>query len=179
MPDLKDVADSIRRLARKRLLVGIPMEADQLTATRVGGTTFGNVSRGYVFEFGSPATNMPARPHLVPGVQKAMSDIEPRLRAAAQAALTGDDSGVDGYLGQAGQSAVNSVKGLITAKLSPDIQPASYLQRITGHSGRQRRARRRGQSMMELARQEASQATPLVDTGNYRDSIQWVIRDRR
>ena len=178
MPDLNKVAEAIRKLAKKRLLVGIPAEADQFVATKIGGKVFGNVSRGFVFEFGSPATNMPARPHLIPGVQQAMPEIEARLRAAAEAALSGDDSGVDGYLGQAGQAAVNRITDIITAHIAPDIKPESYLQRITGASARGRRARRGGMSMMELARQEAGQATPLVDTGSYRNSITWVIRDK-
>jgi hypothetical protein len=170
MAEFDDIAAAMRALARKRVLIGIPGEGEP----RADGT-FGNVSRGYVFEFGSPAINMPARPHLVPGVEDAMPEIVRRLEAAAKAALTGGDP--DMFLAQAGQAGENAVKARIDSHISPDIKPESLLNRVTGRTARVRRARAAGASLIEQARGEAASATPLVDTGAYRQSIRWVIRE--
>ena len=170
MPTLDEITAAMRKLAKTRLLIGIPGEGDPHP-----DSTFGNVSRGYVFEFGSPATNMPARPHIVPGVEDALPEITARMEAAALAALDGGDPRP--AMMAAGQAGVNSIRAQIDSKLSPPIKPESYLQRTTGRTARRTRARRAGTSLIELARSEAAGATPLVDTGAYRNSITFVIRD--
>ena len=124
MPDLNEIGDRLKRLARTRVLIGIPGDEPR------GDGAFPNASRGYVFEFGSPAINMPARPHLVPGIEAVLPEITERLKAAASAAVDGGDPGPG--LAAAGQAGVNSVKGMITNKLEPPIQPISYLSRQTG-----------------------------------------------
>jgi hypothetical protein len=123
---LKQVADAIRTLAKKRVLVGVPMETSARAQTErlgeaVTGGTMSNASLGYVHEFGSPARNIPARPHLVPGVEKALDDIKQRLTLAARRALDGELEAAEQYLGQAGQVAVNSVQQMIRNKLSPPL----------------------------------------------------------
>lgn len=186
--ELKAISEAIKKLANKQLLVGIPMETsareqseflNMLMGGRAGGTVISNASLGYIHEFGSPAVNIPARPHLVPGVTKAMDEITARMKAAATAALDGDSAGADQQMSAAGQAAVNAVQQMITDKLDPPIKPESYLSRTTGRSARQKRAGKQGISLMELAQAEAPQATPLVDTGAYRRSITFVIRDRK
>lgn len=133
---------------------------------------------GMCFEFGSPAINMPARGHLIPGVQAVIDEVRDRLVAGAKAALDGNPAMADQYLHQAGQTAVNSVKGMIDAKLAPPIQPESYLARVSGRTAKRERAQRAGISLAALGRAEASQATPLVDTGGYRRAIVYVVRER-
>jgi hypothetical protein len=184
MADLDEVAAELRALARKRLLIGIPSEGDPHP-----DSTFGNVSRGYVFEFGSPAINMPPRPHIVPGVESALPEIAQRLEAAARAALSGGSP--DPAMQAAGQAGVNAIRDMIDAKLDPPIKPLSYLSRTTGRLARgyRRRRARRGETgplifapsidedVYAAAESEAATATPLVDTGAYRQSITFVIRE--
>jgi hypothetical protein len=185
MADLDEVAAAIRELAKKRVLIGVPGDAP-----RGDGAAFSNVSRAYVFEFGSPAINMPPRPHIVPGVEEALPEITRRMEAAAKAVLAGGDP--EPHLMAAGQAGVNAVKQKITDKLEPPIKPLSYLSRTTGTLARGYRRRRqaRGETgplifaqaidedVYAQAEAEAASATPLVDTGNYRDSITFVIRDK-
>jgi hypothetical protein len=134
---------------------------------------------GYVFEFGSPPRNIPGRPHLVPGVEAAMDEIKARLEAAAKAAIEGNSNQAEQYMGQAGQAAVNSVQAKIRSGIPPPIQPESYLGRVTGRTARGQRARRKGMTLMDLARAEAPEATHLIDTASYINSITWVIRDKK
>jgi hypothetical protein len=67
---------------------------------------------GYIQETGSPAQNIPAQPFLVPGVEEALKPIEKEMRAAGQAALSGNEKAANKALHQAGQIAVESVREL-------------------------------------------------------------------
>lgn len=189
MPDeLKSISEAIRKLANKQLLVGIPMETSARTQSEflnmlrggsAGKTTISNASLGYIHEFGSPAVNIPPRPHLVPGVQKAMDKITARMQAAAESALAGDSEAAEKQLSAAGQEAVSSVIGVIHSGTLQQIKPESYLSRTTGRAARQKRARKKGISLMDLAQAEAPGATPLIDTGDYQRSITYVVRDKK
>lgn len=193
------IAASLDRLSRRQLLIGIP--ADK-TGRDPGPIT--NASLGYIHEKGSPARNIPARPHLVPGVQEVMPLIQDQMLKASKAAVRGDDMAVDQYLTNAGQAAADSVRKKIEAKLKPPIQPESYLRRTVGRARREEQIRRaigasraemapgtaaraealrlgryfQGVSFIAMARAEAPEATPLWDTGQYKNSITFVIRDR-
>ena len=59
------VLKSIHTLETNRVLVGIPQEKN---ARNDGQMT--NASIGYIQENGSSANNIPARPFLIPGVEK-------------------------------------------------------------------------------------------------------------
>jgi len=128
MPDatIEQITGAIKKLARKQLLVGIPMETSSRAQSEwlnimLGGKsgTISNASLGYIHEFGSPARNIPPRPHLIPGVTKVLDEVKTKLTAAAKAALAGNTTQADAYLGQAGTLAVNSVQGVIR---SGDLQ---------------------------------------------------------
>lgn len=131
------------------------------------------------FEFGSPAINMPARPHLVPGVEKAKDEIGDRLKAAALAALDGNSAAAEIHLTEAGTAGVNAVQQVIRSGTLQPIQPQSYLQRTTGRAARRQRARHQAMSLRELAESEAASATPLIDTAAYSRSITSVVRDKK
>ena len=172
-----EVAKAIEKLAKKRVLVGIPQENDPRP-----GDPIGNAAIGYINEFGSPAVGIPPRPHLVPGVKAALPQVQKQLEAALKSVLAGSYGyGVDAMLGRAGQVAVNSVKKTIRAGLKPDLSPYTVANRVTGRSRRIKEAAKRGMSLMELAREEASDGSvkPLIDTSSYINSIVWVIDEKK
>jgi hypothetical protein len=217
MPDNFDqIAKAIQQLAKKKLLVGIPMETSTREQSEFlnmvkGGTagTISNASLGYIHEFGSPARNIPARPHLRPGVEAALPQMKSYLQAAANAALRGSPDAADQFLADAGQAAVNSVQekiralphdlaqSTVTARRlrRPDIHFRERI-RIVELEQARRDARKAGRkldanSALELANlkktyglkriylreaTDASEATPLIDTGDYMRSITYVIR---
>ncbi|EKK7326266.1 hypothetical protein PO689_004075, partial [Escherichia coli] len=82
------ILDALKSISKKEVLVGIP-EAD----SEREDVPFGNAGIGYLNEYGSPAQNIPPRPHLVPGVKSVEGQTVPQLKAAAQAALDGNASG--------------------------------------------------------------------------------------
>lgn len=155
-----DIAAILSRLSQKSLMVGIPQKND----TR-SGSPIGNAMIGYIHEFGSQHQGIPARAHLVPGVNAAMPDIVKYMEQAAKAAMKGDEALSDILIGRAGQVAVNSVKRIIKAKIDPPLKPATIARR---------RIRTKGSKYRRKASAPAD-ATPLYDTRAYINSIAYEV----
>lgn len=149
------ILDALKAIGRKDVLVGIP-EGD----SEREDAPFGNAGIGYVNEKGSPAQNIPPRPHLQPGVKSVEAETIPKLKEAAQAALDGNMAGAERALNQAGTLAVNGVKRYMT------ITGFTPLAESTLYNRKHRKvAPRKGEK-------------PLIDTGQYRRDITYVVRDK-
>lgn len=59
------ILDALKSLTKKDVLVGIPAEDSDRD-----DVPFGNAGIGYINEYGSPAQNIPPRPHLVPALNQ-------------------------------------------------------------------------------------------------------------
>lgn len=151
----KNILDALKTLANKDVLVGIPEGKDERQAEDEGD--FGNAGIGYINENGSPKQNIPARPHLKPGVKSVEQDYLPHLKAAAQKALEGNAEGAETSLDRAGTVAANGVKRYITITGFIPLSDVTLAQR-----------RKRGRTGNK----------PLIDTGEYRRSITHVVRDK-
>lgn len=132
-------------------MVGIPEEKND----RNDDSGITNAEIGYIHENGAPEVGIPARPHLVPGVAKVQDKIEAGLANAGKLALEGKTEGVMRQLNAIGLIAQSSIRGLITAGLKPPLKPGTIAAR-----------RRRGRTGTK----------PLIDTGQYRNAITYVIR---
>lgn len=180
------VKDSVKKtfkaladLTGKQVLIGIPDDG----ADRKEGDAANNALIGYVMENGSPAHNVPARPHLVPGVQQSEPQTLPRLKAAANAALDGNAKKSDQHLNEAGIIAANEVRGMINSNLPPPLAPSTIANR---HRQRGTKMRESEQVYMDLVAKGvdpgAAQAdigiVALVNTGEYRNSITHVVRKK-
>ncbi|WP_307744470.1 hypothetical protein [uncultured Pantoea sp.] len=148
----QSILDALKTLADKDVLVGIPESKDERDDGDIG-----NAAIGYINENGSPALNIPARPHLKPGVRSVEQDYLPHLRAAAQKALEGNAEGAVTSLDRAGTVAANGVKRYITITGFTPLADATIANRL-----------RRGRTGNK----------PLIDTGEYRRSITHVVRDK-
>lgn len=168
------VLRDIRNLVKREVMVGVP-------SNKVGrlekGETINNATIGYIMEYGSPAKNIPPRPHLIPGIAAAKPAIIERFEKAAQAALQGDVAETDRQLSAAGMLAASSVKALITAGLSPALADATLASRV-------RRNRAAKGAAAELARRAqgaapaSDLAKPLIESGQYRNSITYVLKKK-
>lgn len=146
---LPDLLRRMAAVAQRDVLVGIPAGEQ-----RDDGPT--NAEIGYQNEFGSPANNIPARPHLIPGVAAVQDKAVARLTQAASAAATGRMSDAERHLHAAGLIAQNSVRRtLTTAAYRPLSERTLAERRARGRTG----------------------TKPLIDTGQYRNSITYVVRD--
>jgi hypothetical protein len=160
VPTPAALAEAIRQLSRRRLLIGIPQENDPRR-----GEPIGNASLAYIHNFGSPARNIPARPHAIPGIEKAMPAMEKHLRAAAAAALDGKVSEIDAALSRAGIIAVESIRDTVRAGVPPPLSQNTIDRRRTRTPG----------STYRRKAQTPADAVPLIDTGAYLASWTYVI----
>ncbi|WP_069705200.1 hypothetical protein [Burkholderia seminalis] len=151
---LDAVLKSIAGLVKQEVLVGVP---DSTAGRKNDGEPLSNAEIGYIQETGSPANNIPARPHLVPGVQDARPKFEPQLQKGVEAALDGDLEQVQRRLNMAGIAAQNSVRAKVNSNIAPELAESTLEAR-----------RRRG----------VTRENTLVDTGQYRNSITYVIRKK-
>lgn len=173
------VMQSINRLAGQQVLVGIPAGPP-----REDGEPITNAELGYIHEYGSPATNVPARPSLIPGIEDAQPQITDQLRAAAVAALNGTPAEVDTRLNRAGLIAVNSVKARISSNIAPALAPDTIKNRLRSRKTKSMRKNEKayldliaGGSSPEDA-QSAAGIIALVNTGEFRNSFTYVIRKK-
>ncbi|MDN7820710.1 hypothetical protein [Burkholderia vietnamiensis] len=151
---LDEVLKSISGLVQKQVLVGVP---DSTAGRKDESEPLSNAEIGYILEHGSPANNIPERPHLVPGVQDARPKFEPQLQKGVEAALDGDLEKVNRSLNRAGLAAQNSVRAKINSNIPPKLADSTLAAR-----------RRRG----------VTRENTLVDTGQYRNAITYVVRKK-
>ncbi|EME2055572.1 hypothetical protein VWS57_001915 [Cronobacter sakazakii] len=166
----QSIVDALKTLANKDVLVGIPESKDERDDGDIG-----NAEIGYINENGSPAQNIPPRPHLIPGVKSVEEQTVPQLKAAAQAALDGNAAGAERALNRAGTLAANGVRRYMTITGFTPLADSTV-------EARARRGRKGAKE--ELARRAAGESPgtdlvkPLIDTGQYRRAITHVVRDK-
>lgn len=155
-----EIIAQVRALTKKEVLIGVPNEKaprtpDEEEAQK--GEPINNATIGYINETGSPAANIPARPHLAPGIEKERDRIARILTNGAKNAISGKEDAADIALEKVGIVAESSVKNVITAVIPPPLAERTLKEReARGRTGQ----------------------TPLIDTGQYRNSITHVIRDK-
>ena len=147
-----EVMDAIEELTRRWVLIGVSKK----TNAREDGPT-GNAEIGMVNEFGSPAQNIPPRPHLVPGVRAALPDAGKILRAAARKALRGDMSEIEKGFRESGALCVSRVRGEIIGGLDKPLSPSTI---------EQRKEQGRGGTL------------PLLDTKQYINAMTFDVVDK-
>ena len=140
--------ERIEAVKNLEVLVGIPAD----TATR-DGDDMNNATLAFIHTYGSPIANIPARPFLIPGIKKAQELITKNLGKAALAIFEGNPEKATQFLNKAGQVASNSVKRIFTDP-SNGWPPNSPLTIYLKGSDR-----------------------PLIDTGQLRKSITYVVRE--
>lgn len=145
---LPDLLRRLAAVAQRDVLVGVPAGE-----ARDDGPS--NAEIGYQNEFGSPANNIPARPHLLPGVAAVQDKAAARLTQAADAAASGRVSDAERHLHAAGLLAQNSVRRTLTTTAYRPLSERTLAER-----------RARGRAGTK----------PLIDTGQYRRSITYVVR---
>ena len=142
-------------LTGTRIMVGVPAEKDDRQDDDGGKSGINNAEIGYLMENGSPEANIPARPHMKPGVKKAQPKINDYLKQAGRLALEGKPDAVMRAFHAVGISAQNSIKGVIREGVPPPLAPRTLAAR-----------KRRGRTGEK----------PLIDTGQYLAAITYVIR---
>lgn len=150
------VLKSIQQLPDNRVMVGIPSTEAERPPDPADGevSKLNNAQIGYIMENGSPAANIPARPHLVPGVKESAPKWSTYLGAAAAASLDGNESAAAKNFDAAGLTAQSAVRNRITEGPFVELAPRTLAKR--------RKKGRTGEK-------------PLIDTGEYRRAQSYVV----
>lgn len=167
------VEAALKKLARAHVLVGIP----QSTAGRAEGEAT-NSLLGYVHEHGAPDLNIPARPFLRPGIRDQQTGIANYLRQAAHAAVQGDEARMMQALRGAGETGVKGATQKITNGPFVPLAPRTIAARLRRTQTGRNRLRRMRQAGTDIAQWGAANLKPLIDTGQLRRAITYVIRMR-
>jgi hypothetical protein len=184
---LDEVLKSIASLVQQQVLIGVP---DSTAGRKDEGEPISNAEIGYVMETGSPANNVPARPHLVPGVEDALPKVTEQLQRGVGAALAGNLDKVGQQLNAAGTLAVSSVRLWIRNNIPPPLAPSTIANRFRQRGTKSQRksekeygalidagAQAAGMSLSEI--QSAAGIIPLINTGEYLKSITYVVRKKK
>ncbi len=160
--DPQKIVDQMRKLTKDRVLVGVPdanapRSAEEDEARKESGEPVNNAEIGYINEFGVPERNIPARPHLIPGIKSSKDRLAKVLNAGARDALKGNDEAAQIALTKVGIIAETAVKNRIDE--GPFV-PLSF------RTVEARKARGR------------TGEKPLIDTGQYRNSITHVVETK-
>ncbi|MCJ2023101.1 hypothetical protein, partial [Methylobacterium sp. J-067] len=135
--------------------IGIP--AESMHPGEKGEKPINNAALGYLFEYGQPEKNLPARPHLFPGVEGICDAPAVMLAAGVRKECKGDFSAPEQALHKVGISGTSAVQAKITECDLAPLSPRTI-------KGRLRRGR--------------TGTKPLFDTGAYRRAFTYTIQPR-
>jgi len=149
---LQELRAALAAVRDSEVLVGIPQEKIHRKKGKIN-----NASLMYIMTHGSPIRNIPARPVIEPAIEAAGNKerIAAELKDAATAYLERDPQRAIDFLNRAGIAGMNASKRWFTDARNawePD-KPATI--------------KRKGS------------ARPLIDTGQLRKSITFVVREGR
>ena len=153
----KEFNAAMKLLRDEAVYIGVTQDND----SRRDGGPIGNATIGYINENGSAAANIPARPHLVKGVNNVRATLAEELGAGAKALLNGRPDAVRTSYTRAGLLAQQSVQKVITEQDGFAPLAKSTLE----HRKNRKKAPREGDKA-------------LIDKGEYRQSIKYHIRKR-
>lgn len=164
LDNVAKVLRGIDLISSTRVMVGVP---DDKSPRKDGEIT--NSALLYIHENGAPEVNIPARPSLVPGIRDKREEIVSALRRAGELALEGKPEAVERQFHRAGAIGRDAVKRRITVGPHVPLKEATILARRRRSVGG--KYRRKAQS--------AADVTPLVDTGQMRAAVNYVLRKVR
>lgn len=139
------------------VLVGVP-KAETARKGEDTGAAMNNATIAFIQDQGSELAHIPARPFMKPGVEANQERITKALATGARAGLARNPAAFDRALHIAGLLAQAGIRGKINAGIPPPLRDRTLAAR-----------RRRGRTG----------TVPLIDTGQLRNSINYVVRNRK
>lgn len=146
--NLKPIEDAIKAIKELDVLVGVPQEK----SSRDG--TVSNAELAFIHSKGSPLRGIPARPIIEPAIEDSKEQIAELIKKSAQKALDGDKEGAIESLEKAGMQGQNIVRAWFTNPRNNWPENSERTIKLKGSS------------------------RPLIDSGELRKSITYVVRKR-
>lgn len=160
------VLKALAKLKKTEVLVGIPADSEPREDTPLTNATL-----GFIHENGSPASGIPARPFLVPGVAHGRPEIREHLEAAVKAAYRGKARESSAELERAGSVAESAVKREITTADFAPLKASTIARRNASRNTTSKR------SNEDVRSDEFGQGIrPLINTGQLRNSITYIVK---
>jgi len=176
----KALMQAINQMASNEVLVGFPEASTDRKPEdpEDGPKDLTNAALGYIHDNGAPEANIPARPFMVPGIENAKTKIVKIAKHMGQAVLTAKDpqGAIEQGLHMMGLTAQASIRNVINDGIDPPLADRTVRARAAkGRKGAQQELDNRAKGLppgKELAK-------PLVDTGQLRNAVNYVIRNRK
>lgn len=174
-PGAAGLLASLQQLTALELLVGFPQDTTQRNEDSVGTQGMTNAALGYIHDHGAPEANIPARPFMAPGVEAVKEQAAEVLEGIIDDVRAGVPDAVNRGYHQLGLTVQASIRGVINDGIDPPLAEATL---------RARAARGRVGAQQELENRAAglpagtALAKPLIDTGQLRNAVNYVIRPR-
>lgn len=172
---LPDLQAALAILVRDEVLVGVPEETTERTEEDGTPSPITSAALAYIHDNGAPEVNIPPRPFMIPGIERAQGAVTDLLAKQAQYVLTGNTNKVQEGFERVGLTVVNSIQHVINEGVPPPLADATV---------RRREAKGRKVAAAEMARRDAglgaslTLAKPLIDTAEMLKSITYVVRNR-
>lgn len=173
----KGLAKAIASLAENRVYAGVPAT----TAGRKEGGALNNAEIMFIHENGAPEANIPARPVVHPAIKKATPAIVGAFKATGKLALNGDSSAVFKGLNAVGLIAQNAMRERITDGPFVPLSPKTIAARARKRGTKRRKGEQQYLDLLAggatpAEAQEAAGIKALIDTGQLRRALTYVIR---
>ena len=173
--NVDDFNKRVKELTGLEVLVGFPED----TTLRDDTSPMTNATLAYIHDNGAPEANIPARPFMIPGMEAAAASIEKALHYTANQALNKSNSAPDAVnkgLVIAGSMATLSIRRKISEGIPPPLAASTLRDRARrGRKGAKEELRARSAGVAP----SMTLAKPLIDTGQLRNAVTFVIRRRR
>lgn len=176
--DVKVLMESLMKLADVEVLVGFPEDTTNRPPSEDEPPGITNASLGYIHDNGAPEQGLPARPFMIPGIQAAQTKVADKLGQILKATVAGrgGQTLVAQGMTQVGIIASLSIKNTINDGIDPALAASTLKARARkGRKGAQKELDRRAKGEAP----STAFAKPLVDTGEMRNAITYVIRSRK
>lgn len=173
---LEDLRDSVKVLVENEVLVGFPED----TTTRKDDPEdreITNAALGYIHNTGMPEQNIPAREFMESGIRDGQDKITAQLARTAKITLTKRSPvATQQGLERVGLTAQAALRRKINEGIPPPLADATLRERARrGRKGAKIELQRRGDGEAP----STQFAKPLIDTGQLRNAINYVIRKRK
>ena len=170
----EQLARNLAKAVKTEVLVGIPRS----TAARAG-ETITNADIAYIQEHGSPSHNIPPRPFMEPGIQRALDNV--RLIMGDGAGAVAEGVSLRPYAEKVGMICQSSIRAVFTDNdwkpLSPRTIMARARRTVKKRKGYEDKSERQQQTMLAKELERRAGDRPLIDTGALRQSITYIVTE--
>jgi hypothetical protein len=176
--DWDQILADLRMMVGIEVLVGFP---DDTADRKEPGDPMTNAALGYIHDHGAPEAHIPARPFMIPGMNNAKPQAEKELVKLAEAVSKGKKGPKGRNIVEVGFTRLGLVvQRALRAKINEGIPPPLAERTLAERAARGRKgAKQELENRAKGMTPSTALAKPLIDTGQLRNAINYVIRSRR